>query len=381
MLEPNPAHTDDDRSAWSPALRAGSVVLTHHWLVRRRGGEKVLEALCELAPGAPIYTLVHEQRLKLQLSAPHDIHTSILQRLPAASRWYPAMAPLMPWAARRVRLPRAELVLCSDAALAKAFTPHADSKVVCYCHSPMRYAWDQAEFHRTSLPALARPLFDRLVRRLRAADLEAAGRVDYFIANSRHVAERIQRNYGRESEVIYPPVDMPERMPDSSGRGEHFLCVGYHTPYKRLDLAIACSQALRRPLRVVGDGPDVRRFQRQKLEHVEFLGWLPDDALGREYLSAAALLFPGEEDFGIVPVEATAHGCPVIAYGVGGAAETIIEGLNGALFPDQSADSLVAAARRQLQRTPAPMGMFQHAQRFSRPRFLREIHAFVTGKL
>ncbi len=365
-------------------------VLTHHWLVRRRGGERVLEALRALLPDAPIYTLVFDpdgfhaepdgapcqrwDRTAVQ------VHTSFLQNLPGARRHYPKLLPLMPLAARRLKLPPVELVVCSDAAIAKAMTPAPESRVVCYCHSPMRYVWDLAETYRATLPAWLRPLWGPLVRRLRRADRAAAQRVDRFVANSRHVADRIRRHYDRDAVVIYPPVDLPAR-PATQPRADYYLCVGQHVPYKRLDLAVAACRRLRRRLVVVGEGPDVRRLRQPGDPCVEFVGYQPEHAVCEHYRRARALLFPGEEDFGIVPVEAMAHGCPVIAFGVGGATETVADGHTGVWFERQSVDCVVAAMRRCETLTFDPAALHAHTQQFSRRRFLERMRSLLAETL
>ena len=321
-----------------------SAVLTHHWLVRRRGGERVLEALYELVPGSPVYTLVHDPagfvsgeagRAYPWECASRDVYTSFLQHLPGARRHYPKLLPLLAPAARRMKLPPVDLVLGSDAALAKAMTPDRSSKLVCYCHSPARYVWDLVETYGETLPRVLRPFWPALARRIRAADRRAAQRVDQFVANSHHVAQRIARHYGRKSVVVHPPVDLPPE-PWREAREDFYLCVGQHVHYKRLDLAIEACQALKRKLLVIGEGPDVRRYQSLNDPLISFLGWQSGDEINRYYRRARALLFPGEEDFGIVPVEAIAHGCPVIAYGVGGATETVVDGLSGVWFEEQT---------------------------------------------
>lgn len=355
-----------------------SAVLTHHWLVRRRGGENVLAALCRLVPGSPIYTFIHDAAGAGD--GWPEVRTSFLQRLPGAKRHYPKLLPLMPAAARKMRLPAVDLVLCSDAALAKAMRPHADSLVVCYCHSPMRYVWDLAETYAAALPVVVRPLWRALVPRLRRVDRAAAERVDLFIANSRHVADRIQRHYGRESTVVHPPVELPER-PASGTREDFYLCLGYHVTYKRLDLAVEACTTMGKRLIVIGDGPDVDRIRRCTPPGVSLLGWQPQ-AIVHDHLSrAAALIFPGEEDFGIVPVEAVAHGCPVIAYGVGGAAETVVPGETGVLFERQTVECLCGAMRRFEQLSFDPVRMHADVQRFDRERFMRRMHEILSRAL
>lgn len=357
-----------------------SAVLTHHWLVRRRGGDKVLEALAELLPDAPVYTLVHDPAgMAGSPLESRPIHTSFLQHIPGARRHYAKLLQLAPWAARRITLPKVDLVVCSDAAVAKAMTPHAASVVVCYCHSPMRYVYDdviRAQYAR-SLPLIARPYWRWVTRAVRAADERAARRVDLFVANSRHVAERIRRWYGRDSVVVYPPVDVPEAPPVETKREDFYLCVGHHVPYKRLDLAIDACRVLGRRLIVIGDGPAFRSIDRRRDGHVECLGWQPDDVVAEHYRRARGLLYPGEEDFGIIPVEAMGAGCPVIAYGVGGAAETVIPRETGVLFTPQTTDALVNAMLDAEQATFRPAVMHTAAQRFSRARFLREMRAVM----
>lgn len=381
MHMPTSAETISDNSETDALAPLNcTAVLTHHWLVKRRGGERVLEALCELLPGSPIYTLVYD-RGGAGEGWP-EVHTSLLQRIPGARRHYPKLLPLMPLAARRVKLPPVDLVMCSDAALAKAMTPAPRSKVVCYCHSPMRYAFDAAVAgeYRKQFGMPARAAWDVVTAMVRRADLKAAGRVDQFVANSHHVAERIQRYYGRDSIVVHPPVDLPP-APATGAREDFYLCVGQHVPYKRLDLAIEACRKLGRKLVVIGEGPDVDRYQKTRPPHVDWLGWLAGDAVLKHYHRARALLFPGEEDFGIVPVEAMAHGCPVIAYGVGGATESVVDGRTGVWFAEQTVDSVVDAIERFETLTFNSAAMHAHCQRFSRARFLREMHGVLEGVL
>jgi glycosyltransferase involved in cell wall biosynthesis len=356
-------------------------VLTHHWLVRRRGGEKVLEAFAALFPDAPIYTLVHNPDFRFEPDQPErEIHTSWLQHVPHSVQLYPRLLPLIPTAYRTMRLPKTDLVLCSDASMAKAIPTPADAKLVCFCHSPMRYAYEpeMAETYARSISPMLRPLFRATLSRVRAVDQKAAQRVDHFIANSRHVAKRIERHYGRSATVIHPPVELPAE-PTLHQRKPHLLCVGHHVPYKRLDIAVEAARGLQRELVVIGDGPDIRRLRLREQEHVRWLGWVDDDALLEHYRSASALLFPGEEDFGMVPVEAMAYGCPVIAYGVGGACETVIDGSTGILFEQQSGECLAAAIRRAKTLEFDPELMFEHVQKFSYEQFWGAIRGLLNS--
>lgn len=385
-----------DRAA-PPRPLACSAVLTHHWLTRFRGGERVLEALGDLLPDAPIYTLVYDPagfspgqfpRAARSGRAARAIHTSFLQRLPAARSRYQNYLPLMPLAARTLRLPEADLVVCSDAALAKAMRPHPRSVVVCYCHSPMRYVYEPPvrEEYRRALAWPLRPLWSPTLALVRRADQRAARRVDRFVANSRHVAARVERAYGRPAEVVYPPVDLPP-APPAWPRESFYLAVGYHVPYKRLDLAVEACRRLGRRLVVIGDGPDVRRIEQQRRRdsqahlHVTLLGWQDAAVIRDHYARAAALLFPGEEDFGIVPVEAMAHGCPVIAYGVGGATESVIPNETGVLFDRQQPDSLIAAMNRCETLRFDPHRMHAAMLRFSRAAFLQSMASILQAAL
>ena len=366
-------------------LRRCSAVLTHHWLVRRRGGERVLEALAELLPGAPVYTLVHRLRPgqpPARLDG-HAVLASPLSWLPGAGRWYPALLPLMPLAARLMCLPPVDLVVCSDAAIAKAMRVDRRSRLVCYCHSPMRYVWEPhiAEQYAQTLPALLRPTWRAVCARVRRADYDAAQRVDCFVANSRTVARRIERFYGRPSEVVHPPVDIPP-PPPANRRENFYLCVGRHVAYKRLDLAVEACEQLGCRLVVIGDGPDAVRLARgRKSGAVTFLGYQSDEVIRQHYARARALLFPGEEDFGIVPVEALAHGCPAIAYGVGGAAETVADGRTGVLFDAQTVAGLATAITRFEGLTFDAAVLHEHARGFSRERFQYEMAAILSRVL
>ena len=372
-------------------------VLTHHWLVRRRGGERVLEALAALLPDCPVYTLVHDPdgftpspaanreskpadvlvaEQQVWGVAAHPVHTSCLQKIPGAKRHYPKLLPFMPLAARRMHLPPADLAVCSDAAFAKAMTPDPSTRLVCYCHSPARYVWDLAEVYGATLPAALRPFWPRLVRRLREADRRAAQRVDQFVANSRHVAERIKRHYGRESVVVHPPVELPA-TPHEGLREDFYLCAGQHVHYKRLDLAVEACRKLKRKLLVIGEGPDVERYRGLNDPNIRFVGWLSGAEVQQYYRRARGLLFPGEEDFGIVPVEALAHGCPVICYGVGGATESVEHGVGGVWFERQEIDCVVDAIERSERLEYDPAAMFAQAQRFGYGRFYAEMRAVL----
>lgn len=331
----------------------------------------MLEAFQMLFPHAAVYTLLHDPRAMPQ---PVPVHTSPLQRLPGVRRYYPALLPMMPWAAGRLRVADVDLVLCSDAAIAKAMRVAERSVLVCYCHSPMRYVWDLRDEYGKRLPAPLRPLWRGLAEMLRRADRAAARRVDLFIANSAHVADRIARNYGRESVVVHPPVDLPA-APCEGPREDFYLWVGQPVSYKRLDLAIEACERLGRSLVVVGEG--TRRCVPAGSPRVVCRDWLSDDHVRDLYRRARGLLFPGEEDFGIVPVEAMAHGCPVIAYARGGACETVQDGVTGVWCATQDAGDFAAAIERCESLKFDPRLMHAAMQRFSLRRFLERMTALL----
>jgi glycosyltransferase involved in cell wall biosynthesis len=356
------------------------VAVVHDWLTGMRGGERVLEALCTIYPDADLYTLVHRPGSVSALIERHTIHTSFVQRLPGAARHYRRYLPLFPSAVQRFRLDAYDLVVSSSHCVAKGAVAPPRARHICYCHSPMRYAWDQFEayFGADRVGALAsrwlyRPELDRLAR----WDAATAGRVHRFIANSHHVAGRIRRYYNREAAVVHPPVDTTFFHPGPSTRGRHFLVVSALVPYKRLDLAIDACARLGAGLRVIGDGPERTRLERRAGSTVTFLGARSGETLRDEYRQALAVLMPGEEDFGIVPVEAQACGTPVVALARGGALETVTEGETGVFFDEPTAASLAGALERVAQATFDTSRLRCHAERFSSERHRRALRAVI----
>ncbi len=322
------------------------VALVHYWLVGMRGGERVLEALCDLFPDADIYThVVVPDRLSDRLRR-HRITTSFIARLPFATRWYKRYLPLMPLALEALDLTAYDLVLCSEAGPAKGVILRPGAVQIAYCHSPMRYIWDGYHFYRARAGRLTRLLMPLVAHRLRIWDAVSALRVDGFVANSAFVASRLRQAYRREAEVVHPPVDVSTfRQVDATETGDFYLWCGELVAYKRADLAIDACAALGRPLVVIGDGEEMARLKRRAGPDVTFLGRASFDVLRDHMARARALLFPGEEDFGLVPVEVQASGRPVIALARGGALETVVDGRTGLLYADDSAAGLAAAIR------------------------------------
>lgn len=327
-----------------PALTGANVALVHDWLTGLRGGEKCLEVLCRAFPQAALHTLIHKKGALGPTIERMDVRTSPLQRLPGILRFYRHLLPLMPTAARSWRVGDVDLVVSLSHCVAKSVRVPAGVPHVCYCFTPMRYAWDgrNAYLDNWSSKPVRRALAGALLDRLRVWDKETASRVTHFIAISETVRDRIRRSYGRESVVIQPPVDTGFYTPDGGSRTGSYLCVSALVPYKRIDHAVAAAAATGRSLVVIGEGPDRTRLERLAGPHVRFLGWQPDEVIREHYRRCRALLFPGEEDFGIVPVEALACGAPVVALGRGGVAETV-DNRVGQLYAESTVEGLMSA--------------------------------------
>ena len=354
--------------------------LIHDWLTGMRGGERVLEALCELLPDADIFTLYHRRGSVSPSIERHRIRRSFIQRLPRADVHYRRYLPLFPLAIEQFDLDAYDLVISSSHCAAKAVVPPGRARHLCYCHSPMRYAWDQfdAYFGPARVGWMAsRWVYRPLLARLARWDAATAVRVDRFIANSAHVADRIRRYYNRVATIVYPPVDTVFFHPAASTPGSHFLIVSALVPYKRIELAMAACARVGAPLRIVGDGPDRRRLEALAGPHVTFAGRLSDEGVRDEYRRALAVLLPGEEDFGIVPVEAHACGRPVVALARGGALETVVDGENGILFEEPGVDALAAALDRAARARFDAARIAAGAQRFARERHVDELRAVI----
>jgi glycosyltransferase involved in cell wall biosynthesis len=352
--------------------------VVHDWLNGMRGGEKVLEALLDIYPHATIYTLFHERGKVSTRIESHRIITSWLNRIPGVYRHYRNLLPLFPYAVESWDLSGFDLVISSSHAVAKGVRAGGATHI-CYCHTPMRYVWDAEDDYafgtiRGSILRVVRP-------RLQHWDCEAARRVDHFIANSRFVRERIRTYYGREAEVIHPPIDTLFFAPSSDvNRQDFYLAVGALVPYKRFDLIIDTFNKLDRKLVIAGSGPELARLRKIARRNVEFRGWIADEQLRHLYRTAKALVFAAREDFGMVAVEAQACGCPVIAFGTGGSVETIQDGMNGILFAEQDADDLVRAIRRFESMTWPEEQVRCRVEIFSRETFQTRIRKFVTER-
>ncbi|HET8578262.1 MAG TPA: glycosyltransferase [Methylomirabilota bacterium] len=364
------------------------VALVHDWLTGMRGGERCLEVFCELFPGADLFTLLHVPGSVAPVIERRRVITSFIQRLPDAARRYRAYLPLFPAAVASFDLSGYDLVLSSSHAVAKGARAPAGALHICYCFTPMRYVWDlYDDYFGARAGRLTRALMPPVAAALRRWDRRTAVRVQHFVAISRFVADRIRRAYGREADVIHPPVDVArfrwEETPE-----DFYLVVSALTPYKRVDLAIEAANRLRARLLVVGSGPEEKRLRRLAGPTVELLGWRSDAETAELYARCRALLFPTLEDFGITPLEAMAAGRPVIALGQGGALETVVppggaEPATGLLFERQTADDLAAAIRRfesgavQFE----PKALRRRAEAFDRPLFKERVQAYLRARL
>jgi glycosyltransferase involved in cell wall biosynthesis len=357
------------------------VVLVHDWLTGMRGGEKVLESLCRLFPEADLLTLVHDRGSVSPLIERRRIRTSVIQRLPRPARYYRHYLPLFPMAIEGFDLDDVDLVVSTSHCAAKAVVPPGRAVHVCYCHSPMRYAWDQFPqyFGEARVGWLANRVARPVLAGLARWDRATAGRVDRFVANSRYVAGRIARYYNRQASVLHPPVDTQFFTPCGSPPEPYVLVVSALVPYKRIETAIAAAAHIGAPLRIVGTGPDLARLRALAGPTVQFLGSLDAETLREQYRHARALLMPGEEDFGIAPVEAMACGRPVVALNRGGARETVVPDVTGLLVDDDSprafADALDALADVALDPTAAR----RQAETFSVSRFETGLEQILTA--
>ncbi len=368
------------------------VALVHYWLVGCAGGEKVLGALAEMFPQADLFALVADPATLPPALRDRKLTTSFLQHLPGSRRWHRHFLALHPFALEQLDVSGYDLIISSESGPAKGVLAPSSTCHICYCHSPMRYLWDMYHQYRAAMNPLTRLVFSVTAHYVRQWDVISANRVDYFVANSSYVASRIRRNYRREADVIHPPVEIScsYLAPQTE---DYYLVVSRLSDYKRIDIAIEACNRLGRKLRIVGAGEQLKRLRKLAGSSVQFLGYLQDTQLHEQYAHCRALLFPGEEDFGIVPVEAQAFGRPVIAFGRGGIVETVIAPVVGAefepsectgiFFPQQTAESLVDAIcyfERHEHRFSARF-IRSHALQWSPERFKREMADHVSRSL
>jgi glycosyltransferase involved in cell wall biosynthesis len=360
------------------------IAIVHEWFTSMRGGEKCVEALCEVFPDATLYALLHVKGAVSPIIERMPLHTSFIQHLPFAARKYRHYLPLFPAAVRTFDLSGYDIVISSSHCAAKGVRTSPHTLHVCYCYTPMRYIWTQYEdyFGSGRSGVLTRWGMRAAVNYLRKWDLRTAKNPHHFIAISENIRDRIRTIYGREADVIYPPVETASLSVSPHNEGFD-LIVSALVPYKRVDLAVEAYSKLGKNLVVIGDGPDLSRLQKLAGPTVELPGWRSDADVRDHFRRCRAVLFPGEEDFGIVPVEAIACGKPVVAYARGGALETVLERPDlrtGVLFQEQSLDSLIGAVERLDSTTFDPSAMRAFALGFDREIYKQKMKDYVMGK-
>ncbi len=361
------------------------IALVHDWLTGMRGGEKVLEVLCELYPQATLFTLLHNRGSVSETIEKMQIRTSFIDRLPLKATKYRNYLPLFPRAIESFDFSEFDLILSTSHAVAKGARPAPGALHICYCHTPMRYVWELYDeyFGPGRAGVLTRAAMSIVAPRLREWDIRSSDRVHFFVANSRNVADRIRQYYRRPADVIHPPVNVDQFVVSGKDEG-YYLIVSALVPYKRVDLAIETFNQIGERLLVVGTGPESKRLESTANKNIQFLGWQNDLELSRLYAGCRALIFPGIEDFGIVPLEAMASGKPVIAFAKGGALETVVDGSRfpaGLFFHEQSVQALKDSIAKFSTSKFDPLTIRAHAERFARPRFKEKIRVYVEEKL
>ena len=354
------------------------VALVHDWLNTKRGGaEKVLEVMAEAFPDAPIYTLIHNQEL-----FPYDrdrVHTSQLQRLPKhvkdRSRY---TLPLIPSAIESWDFSDFDLVLSSSSAFTKNIITPETTHHICYCHTPARFVWDYwpQYLDEQNVGPIRRSYIRRQAKKFRLWDYAGAARVDAFLANSNTTAQRIEKFYRREAEVVHPPVEMPAKK--DAVKEDYYITLGMLTPYKKIDLAIEAFNISGKKLKVIGDGPDYSRLKQLAGDNIEFVGFLSRDEKDEVVAKAKGLVFPNKEDFGIAPVEAMALGTPVIAYGYGGVTETVSHGQTGIFFQQQTPKDLNQAVDQVEETDFDVQKLRSQSEKFHTQRFVEKIKHHVA---
>lgn len=361
-----------------------NVAFVHDWLVSLGGAERVLLAMQEIFPKAPLFTLLYDPHGPCRLfeEKGSSVHASFLQKIPGAKKGYRYFLPLMPLAVEQFDLSAYDLIISSSFAVAKGVITGPDQVHISYVHSPIRYAWDlQHQYIRTAgYKGIKSAMVRLLLHYMRIWDYRTAYSPDYMIANSQFIARRIKKIYGRDAEVIYPPVEVSRfSMASRQSRENFYLTVSRLVPYKRVDLIVrAFSRMPDRELLVVGSGPEFQKIRKMAGQNVKLLGHVPNNQVTDLMTKTKAFVFAAEEDFGIAPVEAQAAGTPVIAYAKGGALETVIDGKTGIFFNEQTPGSLIQAVHRfEKCRTISVTAMQKNAERFSTKRFQNELYQFV----
>ncbi len=359
------------------------VALVHDYLNQMGGAERVVLALHEMFPDAPLYTSIYDPRRVDKAFQSIDIRTSFMQKFPLVKKHHQPFLPFYPFAMERLDMRGYDLVISSSSAFGKGVITRPESIHICYCHTPMRWCWNYDEYvERENLGKISRSILPFFISGLRIWDQTSSMRVDHFIANSPVVADRIRKYYRRDAVVIPPPVDVNRFTFDPTTRpGDYFLIISRFTPYKRIDLAIEACNQLQIPLVIIGSGRDEDRLKRLAGPTIRFTGRLSDQEVLYYYAHCRALILPGEEDFGITPLEAQASGRPVIAYAAGGALASVIDNVTGTFFHQQTVESLVEVLASFDERRFDPQTIHNHALEFDHLRFRRRIQQFIEAKM
>ena len=373
-MEMSKIDTDQSRS---------QVALVHDWLTGMRGGEKALEAVCEVYPNAELYTLLHKRNSVSSVIENRRVHRSFIQHLPFSETLYRHYLPLFPCAIEQFDLDNHNLIISTSHCVAKSAVRTGRAFHVCYCFTPMRYAREQFDdyFGTERVGTVVSGIMSPILKSLARWDTATSGRVDLYIAISEHVARRIQRYYNRSAKVVYPPVDTSFYKPSNMTPEDSFVVVSALVPYKRIDIAIKACKLSGNKLRIVGDGPDLNRLRQLADSNIEFLGPITNDAVRELYRSSKAMLLPGEEEFGIASVEAQACGCPVIALKRGGACETIVDGETGILVSQPTAEAFADGLKAAQARSFNQNITRRNAERFSTARFRTEFKNTIDQAL
>nr|WP_320193454.1 glycosyltransferase [uncultured Desulfobacter sp.] len=354
------------------------VAIVHYWLLNMRGGEKVIEIFCDLFPDADIFTLVYDPCSVSENINRHRVNASFIQKLPFGIKKYQQYLPLHPLAIEQFDLSGYDLVISSESGIAKGVILPPSVCHICYCHSPMRYLWNMYHEYQKELNLPARILWAFISNYMRQWDYTNAQRVNYFIANSENVKKRISHYYDRSADVIYPPVDFGKFSNKASE--DFYLFLGQLNPYKKADLAVRAFNKLNENLYIIGDGPQKNELKKMSNNNIKMLGRLSDDDLTDYYSRCKGFIFPGEEDFGITPLEAMASGKPVIAYGKGGALETVVEGETGCFFYEQTEESLIDAVQKSQRIKWNPELIRAHAKRFDKQVTKEKLETYIFKK-
>ncbi|HMP90535.1 MAG TPA: glycosyltransferase [Kiritimatiellia bacterium] len=357
------------------------VALSHDWLTGMRGGEKVLELLAAGFQHAPLYTLLHKKGSVSEIITRRPVHTSWLQHVPGITRHYRYFLPTFPLAIRTMGRADADLLISTSHCAAKALPITTTTRHLCYCFTPMRYAWTFHDEYFGASP-VKKAILSPLLGGMRRWDHANSNNVHRFVAISRHVQKRIEQFYGRDADVVYPPADTTFYAPDASIEREDFdLIVSALVPYKRVDLAVDAYTKSGRNLVVVGTGTEYEKLKSRAGPTIQFMGWQSNENIRDLYRRCRMLIFPGEEDFGIVPVEAMACGTPVLAYGRGGALETITDGVSGIFFNEQSVDQLLLGREKAGAVPWSQKEIRRRAEQFSQQAFVDGISASIRACL